>query len=88
MNSILSIYQNNNLVIEEKTLSQILAFTGDGKLKDNNKTSIDFREFLDEIPSQLITQFANNCLTDGFTDSGLALQDIINQIGKRLSYTV
>ena len=88
MNSILSIYQNNKSALDGKTLSQILAFTGDGNLKDNNKTSNDFREFLDEIPSQLITQFANNCLTEGFTDSGLALQDIINQIGKRLSFTV
>ena len=88
MNSILSIYQNNKSTFDGKTLSQILAFTGDGKLKDNNKTSTDFREFLNEIPSQLITQFANNCLTDGFTDSGLALQDVINQIGKRLSFTV
>lgn len=88
MNSILSIYQNNKSTLDGKTLSQILAFTGDGKLKDNNKTSTDFREFLNEIPSQLITQFANNCLTDGFTDSGLALQDVINQIGKRLSFTV
>lgn len=88
MNSILSVYQNNKSALDGKTLSQILAFTGDGKLKDNNKTSTDFREFLNEIPSQLITQFANNCLTDGFTDSGLALQDVINQIGKRLSFTV
>ena len=44
MNSILSIYQNNNTALEGKTVSQILAFTGDGKLRDNNKTSNDFRE--------------------------------------------
>lgn len=88
MNSILSIYQNNKTALEGKTLSQILAFTGDGKLRDNNKTSTDFREFLNEIPSQLIIQFANDCLTGSFTDSGLALQDIINQIGNRLSFSV
>lgn len=88
MNSILSIYQNNKGALAGKTLSQILVFTGDGKLKDNSKTSLDFREFLNEVPSQLITQFADNCLTDGFTDSGLALQDVINQIGSRLSFTV
>jgi hypothetical protein len=57
-------------------------------LRDNNKTSNDFREFLNEIPSQLIIQFANNCLSDAFTDSGLALQDLINQIGKRLNFVV
>jgi len=88
MNSILSIYQNNKTALEGKTLSQILAFTGDGKLRDNNKTSTDFREFLNEIPSQLIIKFANDCLTDSFTDSGLALQDIINQVGYRLSFSV
>jgi hypothetical protein len=88
MNSILSIYQTNKSALEGKTVAQILAFTGDGKLKDNSKTSIDFREFLSEIPSQLIKQFADNCLSESFTDSGLALQDIINQIGTRLSYGV
>ncbi len=88
MNSILSIYQTNKGALDGKTVAQILAFTGDGKLKDNSKTSNDFREFLSEIPSQLIKQFADNCLSESFTDSGLALQDIINQIGTRLSYSV
>lgn len=88
MDSILSIYQSNKTSFDGKTLSQILGFTGDGKLKDNSKTSSDFREFLTEVPSQLIKQFVDNCLTEGFTDSGLALQDIINQIGSRLSFSV
>lgn len=88
MNSILSIYQTNKNALEGKTVAQILAFTGDGKLKDNSKTSNDFREFLSEIPSQLLKQFADNCLSESFTDSGLALQDLINQVGIRLSYSV
>ena len=45
-------------------------------------------KFQTEIPYQLLIQFANNCLSDSFTDSGLALQDIINQIGKRLNFDV
>lgn len=88
MNSILSIYQTNKGAFDNKSLQQILGLAGDGKLKDGNKTSLDFREFLEEIPSQLIKQFAINCLTDGFQDSGLALQDVINQIGARLSFSV
>lgn len=88
MSSILSIYQSNPTTLEGKTLSKILGFTGDGKLKNNGKTSIEFRELLSAVPSQLIKQFADNCLTDGFADSGLALQDIVNQIGSRLSFTV
>jgi len=88
MNSILSIYQTNKTAFEGKTLAQILAFTGDGKLVDNNKTSNDFREFLSEIPSQLIKQFADNCLSEKFDGNGFALQDITNQIGARLSFKV
>ncbi len=88
MNSILTIYQSDKTALDGKTLSQILGFTGDGKLKDSSKTSSDFREFLAEVPSQLIKQFADQCLANGFTDSGLALQDIINQVGSRLSFLV
>lgn len=88
MNSILSIFQNNKNALEGKTIAQILAFTGDGKLKDYSSTSKDFRDFLSEIPSHLIKKFADNCLSESFTDSGFVLQDIINQIGTRLSYQV
>lgn len=36
----------------------------------------------------MLKQFADNCLSEGFTDSGLALQDIINQIGTRLGFAI
>lgn len=88
MNSISEIWANSKGTFDSKSLPQILAFAGDGKLKDNNKTSNEFRELLEHVPSNLIEQFANNCLTESFQDSGFALQDIINQIGTRLNFTV
>jgi len=88
MNSISEIWAKSKGTFDLKTLSQILSFAGDGKLKDNNVTSIEFRDLLDQVPSTLLKQFADNCLTDGFTDSGLALQDIINQIGTRLGFSI
>jgi hypothetical protein len=88
MNSISEIWVKSKETFDSKTLSQILAFAGDGKLKDNNITSIEFRELLNQVPSSLIKQFADNCLTDKFEDSGFALQDIINQIGARLGFFV
>jgi hypothetical protein len=36
----------------------------------------------------MILSYANYCLTGKFEDSGLALQDIINQIGSRLGFKV
>ncbi|MGC4023046.1 MAG: hypothetical protein QM734_14425 [Cyclobacteriaceae bacterium] len=67
-------------------MSQILSFAGDGRLKDGNSTSAEFRELLDQVPSKILSQFADSCLTDKFEDGGFALQDVINQIGARLGF--
>jgi hypothetical protein len=88
MSSILEIWTKSRETFDTKTLSQILSFTGDGKLKDGNTTSIEFRQLLDVVPSEYLKKFADNCLKDKFDESGLALQDTINQIGTRLGFTV
>ncbi len=88
MNSITEIWNNSKGTFDSKSLAQILSFAGDGKLKDNNVTSKEFRELLDQVPSSLLRQFADNCLTEKFDDSGFALQDIINQIGSRLGFDI
>lgn len=36
----------------------------------------------------MLATFVNECLTASFTDSGLALQDIINEVGRRLGFRV
>ena len=88
MNSISDIWINSKETFDSKSLSQILSFAGDGKLRDNNTTSIEFRELLEQVPFELLKQFSENCLSDKFEDSGLALQDVINQIGSRLGFSV
>jgi hypothetical protein len=71
-----------------KSLAQIVGFAGDGKLADGGDASREFREWLAYIPLAAIRKNAEECLTGAFTNSGLALQDIINQIGKRLGFEV
>ncbi len=88
MNSISEIWINSKETFDSKSLSQILSFAGDGKLKDNNTTSIEFRELLEQVPFELLKQFSENCLSEKFDDSGFALQDVINQIGSRLGFDV
>ena len=88
MNSITELWTKSREIFESKTLTQILSFTGDGRLKDANSTSTEFRELLSQVPSKLLKQFAQNCLIDKFDDGGFALQDIINQIGIRLGFIV
>ena len=71
-----------------KQVQQVIAFAGEGKLRDGNITSIEFRDFLSHISSEILCQYADNCLNNTFNDSGLALQDIVNQVGKRLGFEV
>lgn len=70
--------------VKGKHVQQLIAFAGDGKLLDGGGGSAEFRGFLSNVPSSLLARYAGECLQDAFTSSGLALQDIVNQVGERL----
>ena len=74
--------------IEGKHVQQVIAFAGDGQLRDGSDAAAEFREFLAHVPSALLGEYADQCLRDRFDNSGLALQDIINQVGRRLGFDV
>lgn len=74
--------------LQDKHVQQIIGFAGDGKLRDGGVASKEFRSFLALVPSTLLARYANDCLTDKFDGSGLALQDIINEVGIRLGFKV
>lgn len=74
--------------LSNKQVQQIIAFAGDGKLRDGKEASAEFRDFLAHVPSTLLASYADDCLNDPFPDSGRALQDIVNQVGSRLGFSV
>lgn len=74
--------------LEDKHIQQIIAFAGDGKLRDGSIASEEFREFLLHIPADLLNQYVDQCLQGTFTEGGLALQDMVNQVGMRLGFSV
>ncbi len=86
--SLSELWSNSPEQFEGKRLSQIIAFAGTGKLSDKSPEANEFREFLSHIPSKLLASFAEECLQGGFKMSGLALQDIVNQVGRRLGFNV
>ncbi len=86
--SLTELWLKNPSQIKEKHIQQIIAFSGEGQLKDGSSTSLEFRNFLGHIPSNLIYKYAGECLMESFPGSGLALQDIVNQIGSRLGFAV
>ena len=74
--------------LSTKQVQQIIAIAGEGRLRDGNSTSAEFRHFLAAIPSELVARYAAECIATAFTDSGLTLQDLVNQIGVRLGFDV
>lgn len=74
--------------VKDKHVQQIISFSGSGKFSDGNDTSMEFRKFLSYVPSDLLVKYTNECLTTKFDQNGFALQDIVNQIGMRLSFSV
>lgn len=88
MSSIKELWEKSKDTFEKKSVQQILSFAGDGKLKDGNTTSIEFKELLEQIPSRFLKKFADDCLTEKFDDNGFALQDVLNQVGARLGFSI
>src|SRR5450759_1509910 len=74
--------------LRDKHVQQVIAFAGSGKLLDDGEASAEFRDFLSVIPSASLSRYADDCLKTAFEDSGLALQDSVNEIGRRLGFTV
>ena len=70
------------------SIEQIVATAGDGKLRDGSGASDELREFLSQVPTERLAAFATHCLEVAFSASGLVLQDIVNELGRRLEYKV
>ena len=74
--------------LEGKHVRQIISFAGDGNLRDWSVTSKEFRDYLSNVSSKQLEQYLEECLSEKFEGNGFVLQDIVNQIGKRLGFKV
>jgi hypothetical protein len=86
--SLLSMWKSNKDEFTQKQIQQLVSVAGDGSLRDGNKTSKELREFLAAISTDDLARHLSSCLDSSFNDSGLVLQDIINELGSRLDYDV
>jgi len=86
--SLIELWGKNKRDLGSKRVKQIIAIAGDGQLKDDNAASREFREFLSYVPTEILERYIKECLEAKFDDSGMVLQDIVNQVGKRLGFQV
>lgn len=88
MTSLLDIWINQREFFDAKTIEQVISISGDGNLIDGNETSKQLRDLLANLPSTSIAKYVDDCLNHGFPLSGFALQDLVNEIGRRLGFTI
>lgn len=86
--NLLEIFRNSPEFLQEKSVKQIIGIAGNGKLLDGSSTSQEFTALLAEISSNSVARYAEDCISDSFSDNGFALQDILNEIGRRLGFRV
>lgn len=86
--SLVELWKSSRAAIEEKRVDQLIAIAGEGQLRDGSNASSEFRNLLFAVPSALLERFIEDCLSASFKESGLALQDIVNQVGRRLGFAV
>jgi hypothetical protein len=70
------------------SVEQIVAVCGDGKLRDGSECAREFREFLRACSTDKLAEYARYCLETAFNGSGFVLQDVVNEIARRLGYEV
>jgi hypothetical protein len=86
--SLLDLWKHSPDEFLSKRLWQIIAFAGAGKLVDGGDTSTQLRQILSNAPLEALTRWGHEAVQGEFDDSGLALQDIVNEIGQRLGFSV
>nr|WP_281720342.1 hypothetical protein [Nitrosomonas nitrosa] len=85
---LISIWTSNPQAVLALSIEQIVSTAGDGKLKDGSECSSELREFLSQVQSEKLAEYADYCLSTAFVKSGGVLQDIVNELGRRLEYKV
>jgi hypothetical protein len=85
---LLAFWKSNPSETNQLAIEQVVGNAGDGNLKDNSDCSIEFRAFLSEVSSAKLRIYIERCLTTPLNKGGLILQDLINELGRRLEYKV
>ncbi len=87
--TLIDIWKSKPEELKGKRVEQLLTFAGDGRLRDGNTTSREFRELLTVIDGDTLKELTEDCLEDtAFDERGYALQDLINETGIRLGFNV
>ncbi len=86
--ALLHFLQSNREIVLSQTIQQVVSNAGDGILRDGGPASTEFRAFLTQIPIDSLFAYVRQCLDAPFVRSGSVLQDVVNELGRRLDFEV
>lgn len=86
--SLLSLLSKNISNLQNYRIDQIVQLAGEGKLRDGSACSTELIAFLKNVPLEKLSTYIQQTLTEKFTDSGFVLQDLVNELGRRLGFSV
>jgi hypothetical protein len=85
---LIQLWEKTPDIVLQYNIKQIVSAAGDGVLSDNSECSKELRHYLHNIPPEKLFEHVEYCLSNSFERGGFALQDIINELGRRLDYDI
>jgi hypothetical protein len=85
---LLSFWKSHKEEVLAMSLDRVVNMAGNGVLADGNETSEELKQYFSEIDPEKLAEYAKHCLISGFDKSGFVLQDVINEIARRLDFEV
>jgi len=85
---LMALWESNAEAISEFTIEQVVSSAGDGNLKDGSVCSSELRQYLSQAQTEKLAEYVEHCLAHPFARSGMVLQDVVNELGRRLDYQV
>ena len=85
---LLDLMRDSPAAVNKFTIEQAVAMAGDGDIRDGSDCSREIRDYLLRISSDKLFEHVDNCLSKSFNRSGHVLQDVVNELGRRLGYNV
>ncbi len=85
---LLDLMRDSPETVDKFTIGQAVKMAGDGDVRDGSDCSHELREYLSRISSDKLFEHVDHCLSSSFNCSGFVLQDVVNELGRRLGYKV
>lgn len=85
---LLSLLASNPEAVRQLNIEQIVSTCGDGRLRDSSESQRELQAYLRQACVEDLSGYADYCLANSFAMGGQVLQDVVNELGRRLEYDV